>query len=180
MGGQLVFDWDRLGNFLITHDRPVGNVVTDTKYQSWVSHVQMQCTIALVNDAQTEGKVSVTHKSSLPRNNRKTYYHTFAASTELAQARNQLGTLGGAKSFPKGAQNFWTMSNIFKLCPTYFSRRDEIFFKLHTFTIFYTMIYSQCNKIYFLCFINWLNAGALLQLADAGGIGHMTRTISSD
>jgi len=25
-----------------------------------------------------------------------------------------------------------------------------------------------------------LNAGALLQLADAGGIGHMTRTISLD
>jgi len=44
----------------------------------------MQCTIALVSDAQTEGKVSVTPKSWLPRNNRKTYYNTFAASTELA------------------------------------------------------------------------------------------------
>jgi len=46
----------------------------------------MQCrrTFPLVSDAQTEGKVSVTPKSWLPRNNRKTYYHIFAASTELA------------------------------------------------------------------------------------------------
>ena len=42
------------------------------------------------------------------------------------------------------------------------------------------MNYSQCYKIYSLYFINWLNAGALLQLADAGGIGHMTRTIFLD
>jgi len=34
MGGQLVFDWDRLENFLITHDRPVDNIVTNTKYQN--------------------------------------------------------------------------------------------------------------------------------------------------
>jgi len=27
-GGQLVFDWDRLENFLINRDRPVGNKVT--------------------------------------------------------------------------------------------------------------------------------------------------------
>jgi len=52
------------------------------------------------------------------------------------------------------------------------------FCKLHSFTVFYTVIYSQCYKIYFLYFINWLNAGALLQLADAGGIVHMTRTVS--
>jgi len=30
MGGQLVFDWDRLKDFLITRDRPVGNKVTNT------------------------------------------------------------------------------------------------------------------------------------------------------
>jgi len=30
MGGQLVFDWDRLENFLITRDRLVGNEVTNT------------------------------------------------------------------------------------------------------------------------------------------------------
>jgi len=29
------------------------------------------------------------------------------------QARNQLGTPGGAKRFLRGAQIFWTMSNIF-------------------------------------------------------------------
>jgi len=44
----------------------------------------MQCTIALVSDAQTEGKVSVTLKSWLPRNNRKKYYSTFTASAEQA------------------------------------------------------------------------------------------------
>jgi len=41
------------------------------------------------------------------------------------QARNQLGTPGGAKSFPRGAKMFWTMSNIFKLCPTDFPRWGE-------------------------------------------------------
>jgi len=30
MDGQLVFDWDRLEDFLITRDRPVGNKVTNT------------------------------------------------------------------------------------------------------------------------------------------------------
>jgi len=44
----------------------------------------MQFIIALVSDAQTEGKVSVTPKSLLPRNNRKTYYNTSAAPAELA------------------------------------------------------------------------------------------------
>jgi len=37
-----------------------------------------------------------------------------------AQARNQLRTPGGAKSFVRGVQNFWTMSYSFKLCPTHF------------------------------------------------------------
>ena len=31
-GGQLVFDWDRLENILITRDRPGGYKVTNTKY----------------------------------------------------------------------------------------------------------------------------------------------------
>jgi len=39
MGGQLVFDWDRPENFLITRDRPIDIIVTNTKCQSWVSHV---------------------------------------------------------------------------------------------------------------------------------------------
>jgi len=38
------------------------------------------------------------------------------------QARNQLGTSGGAKSFLIGAQIFLAMSNNFKLYPTHFSR----------------------------------------------------------
>jgi len=38
------------------------------------------------------------------------------------QARNQLGTPGEAKSFPWGAEIFWTMSNLFKLRPTHFFR----------------------------------------------------------
>jgi len=43
------------------------------------------------------------------------------------QARYQLETLGGAKSFLRGAQIFQTMSNGFKLRPTYFSRWGEKF-----------------------------------------------------
>jgi len=38
----------------------------------------------LVSDVHTEGKVSITPKSWLPRNNAKTYYNAFAASAELA------------------------------------------------------------------------------------------------
>jgi len=45
----------------------------------------------------------------------------------LKQARNQIGTPGGAKSFLRGAQIFGTMSNIFKLCPTHFTRGGENF-----------------------------------------------------
>jgi len=37
--------------------------VTSTKCPSLISHVQIQCTITLVSDAQTEGKVSGTPKS---------------------------------------------------------------------------------------------------------------------
>jgi len=44
------------------------------------------------------------------------------------QARNQLGSPGGAKSFLRGAQIFYTMSNSFKLCPTHFSTGVETHF----------------------------------------------------
>jgi len=54
--GQLVFDCERLENFLLTRDRLVGNKITITKCQIWVSHMQILCTIALVSDAQVEGK----------------------------------------------------------------------------------------------------------------------------
>jgi len=37
MGGQLVFDWDQLENFLITRDRPVGNKATNT-----ISHAKVE------------------------------------------------------------------------------------------------------------------------------------------
>ena len=33
-GGQHVFDWDRLENFSLTRDRPVGKKVSSTKCQS--------------------------------------------------------------------------------------------------------------------------------------------------
>ena len=46
--------------------------------------------------------------------------HISSLSTQ--QTRNQLGTQGWAKSFPRGDQIFWTMSNSFKLCPIHFSR----------------------------------------------------------
>jgi len=39
-----------------------------------------------------------------------------------SQARNQLGSLGGLKTFLRGGQIFWTMSNNFKRCPIHFSR----------------------------------------------------------
>jgi len=39
MDSQLVLDWDRLENFLIIRYRPVGNIATNTKCQSWISHV---------------------------------------------------------------------------------------------------------------------------------------------
>jgi len=47
MGGQLVFAWDRQENSCLTRDRPVGNIVINTKCQSLVSHVQIQCTSRL-------------------------------------------------------------------------------------------------------------------------------------
>jgi len=42
------------------------------------------------------------------------------------QARNQLAVPGGAKSFLRGAQIFWTMSNILKLPNTFFQRGRKI------------------------------------------------------
>jgi len=48
-------------------------------------------------------------------------------SRQYMQARNQLGTLGGAKSFLRGAQIFETMSTSFKICPTHFSRKGKNF-----------------------------------------------------
>jgi len=43
----------------------------------------------------------------------------------VVQARNQLGTPGGAESFLRGTQFFKIMSNTFILCPTHFSRGVE-------------------------------------------------------
>ena len=48
-------------------------------------------------------------------------------NVDLNQARNQLGTPGGAKSCLRRAQIFWTMSNSFKIYSTNFSRRVEKF-----------------------------------------------------
>ena len=48
-------------------------------------------------------------------------------SDGFAQARNQLGTPGLAKSFLRGAQIFQTMSNSFQLCPKCFSRVQKRF-----------------------------------------------------
>ena len=41
------------------------------------------------------------------------------------QARNQLGIPRGAKSFLRGAQIFYTISNRFKLRPKHFSRGEN-------------------------------------------------------
>jgi len=87
MGGLLVFDWDRSENFLVNRYRPVSNKVTNANCQSWVSYVQIQCRLHCVAYHRLgkwctewgQTKVSVSHKSWLPRNNRKTYYNAFAA-----------------------------------------------------------------------------------------------------
>jgi len=47
--------------------------------------------------------------------------------TTATQARNQLASPGGAKSFLRGVQIFWTMSNNFKRCPIHFSKGVENF-----------------------------------------------------
>jgi len=43
MGGQLVFDWHRQENFLITRNRPVGNLVqiqnAKVEYHMWKCNV---------------------------------------------------------------------------------------------------------------------------------------------
>ena len=49
------------------------------------------------------------------------FSHDKKGWVSLSQARNQLGTPGGAKSFLRGAQIFWTMPNTFKRCKTHFS-----------------------------------------------------------
>jgi len=56
------------------------------------------------------------HFQQLPRKWKvefKTSSLTFASRKLGTQARNQLGTPRGAKSFLRGAQIFYTMSNIF-------------------------------------------------------------------
>jgi len=62
MGGQLelVFDRDRLENFLITWDRPVSNKVTNTILYAKVEYHMCKYSCTIIFDAQTEGKVSVT------------------------------------------------------------------------------------------------------------------------
>ena len=112
MGGQLVFDLDRLEIFLITRDWPVGNIVTNTKYQSWLSHGQMQCTTALVSDAQAEGKVSVRSKSWLQSNNRKTDYNTFVAFAELAYGQPSQEAPKNIRDQPIDGQFLCTLWNI--------------------------------------------------------------------
>jgi len=53
--------------------------------------------------------------------------HCLSIIISKVQARNQLRTPGGAKSFLRGVRTFWTMSNSFKLYPTHFSRGGEKF-----------------------------------------------------
>ena len=70
MGGQLVFDWDRLEveDFLITRDRSVGNKVTNTIPYAKVEYQNMYKYSAPLPLMHTEGKVSVTPESQLSRN----------------------------------------------------------------------------------------------------------------
>jgi len=82
-GGQLVFRWDRLENFLLTRDRPVDVKITSTKCQSCVSHVQIQCAIALVSDAQ-KVKCLLLHLNRYCYAIIEKHYNTSAASAVLA------------------------------------------------------------------------------------------------
>jgi len=75
------------------------------------------------------GLKNFTVRSSLQHSGRGHSSNDLEPLTDLTfrQARKQLGSPGGTKSFPRGAQIFLTMSNIFKLCPTHFSSRGEYF-----------------------------------------------------
>jgi len=75
------------------------------------------------------GLKNFTVCSSLQHSGRGHSSNDLEPLTDLTfrQALNQLGSPGGTKSFPRGAQMFLTMSNIFKLCPTHFSSRCEYF-----------------------------------------------------
>jgi len=55
------------------------------------------------------------------------FAYTILLSCRWTRAGNQLRTRGGAKSFLRGAQIFWTVSNSFKLCPRHFTRGGEHF-----------------------------------------------------
>jgi len=46
------------------------------------------------------------------------------SSSYITRPTTSLGHQQGRRVF-RGAQIFWTMSNIFKLCPTHFSRRGK-------------------------------------------------------
>ena len=50
--------------------------------------------------------------------------HVYGVSdyVKFHQVHNQLGTPGGAKSFPREVRTFWTVTSNFKRCPIHFSR----------------------------------------------------------
>ena len=60
-----------------------------------------------------------------PSRNLRVFCMLGSSLESKVQARNQLGHQGGAKSFLRVAQIFESMSNTFKLCPTYFYRWCE-------------------------------------------------------
>ena len=104
MGGQLVFDWARPENLLITRDRLVGNKAINTICLSWVSHMQNTVYHRLWC---TDRRLSVTPKPWLPHNNRKTHYNTFAASVELDQGSGTYGSRARCGSFDDGVWLAW-------------------------------------------------------------------------
>ena len=69
----------------------------------------------------------VLTKKARPSPKKATESQTVAIKHTHIQMRNQLGTPGGAKSFLRVAQIFWTMSNIFERCPTHIPRDGEKF-----------------------------------------------------
>ena len=110
-----------------------GEVVIKPVLQSFVETFEGEVFQKTVRDAVTGVALSnntITRRiESMGKDLREQIYEDFCSSPALAidestdiQARNQLETPGGEKSFLRRAQIFWTTSNSFKLYPTHFFR----------------------------------------------------------
>jgi len=117
-------------------------IVMLTKYKAWRSRKGSGSNREQPHNNPTQSRAAMVRRSVFlnctvteKRITRKSwirvwewlYQDCFNSSSQYCytQARNQLGTPGWAKSFLRGVQIFWTMSNTFEVCPTHFSRGSE-------------------------------------------------------